>query len=125
MQPMVVLPTKQAFAENLKSALLAFGVEEKDCARWLEKEFDVSYESARKWLSGQSIPKTDRLVQICRKLGTDINTILGLPSASGSLKQPVGYRALINEIMELSDKEQRIIRTLVRHMIDSHDVDPH
>lgn len=69
---MVVLLEKEkaGFSYRLSQALTAAGIpDDRHRRSWVAKTFNVSVETARKWLSGEAIPATKRIPLIAEKLG--------------------------------------------------------
>lgn len=53
--------------------------------------FNVSQKAARKWLEGEGFPKTERILQIARKLGASENWLLnGTETGNQSTSFSVG-----------------------------------
>jgi hypothetical protein len=67
--------TKAQFSKSLKAALDASDVpnakDKRKRTGWLAKEFGVTYEAARKWLSGLSIPDQTHIAMIADRLRVD------------------------------------------------------
>lgn len=79
---------KAEFAERLKAALLAAGYEARPVV--VEKHFNlrywgrpVTFQAARRWLRGESIPEQDKLVVLAEWLEIDPHTLrFGPPPSS-------------------------------------------
>ena len=69
---------KEQFAQRLNEALDRYGAPPKGKGRqlWVGKRFNVSQKAARKWLEGEGFPKTERILQIARKLCASENWLL-------------------------------------------------
>lgn len=82
---MVALSKNEEFSARLNKLLDQAGCPPKNLgrARWFhnfvkkELKMDVSYEAARKWLSGDSIPYTKRLGKIASGLGSTTEYLIG------------------------------------------------
>jgi len=82
---MVVNDEKAQFAERLNQACDLAGIPSGRGRRAdLARMFNVSGESARKWLSGESIPKSSRVVQIALRLGVNGEWLL---TGRGEMRQ--------------------------------------
>jgi hypothetical protein len=74
LQPMVALTKQQcrdAFSKRLNEALeKVVSAPEKGRPRWVSRRYneEISYESARKWLQGESIPDMGHVSMICTDL---------------------------------------------------------
>lgn len=63
------------FSNRIKSILDKAGVPERGRAAYLSNimPFDISSTATRKWLSGNSTPSHDRLPEVAKALGVDVN----------------------------------------------------
>lgn len=75
---MVSSNEKQAFSARLNDALDRAGIAPKGKGRQVElaRMFRVSQKGARKWVEGESIPKTARLMSIARRLRVSTEWLL-------------------------------------------------
>ena len=90
MQHMVAPDPKLAFSLRLRDALTADGIEiKRGHVAVVARIFNVSGETARKWLSGQSIPDTKRLPEIAKRLKV---SALWLLSGQGPMKMIDSYK---------------------------------
>lgn len=113
MQPMVVAKTRTEFSQRLKSALDAEGRD----VKWLAQELGVSYESARKWANGAGLPKMERMVEICKTLGTDMYVLLGMKSPSEQHFEVSSESvAIVKAMDELSRSDRRLVKELVNRL---------
>lgn len=66
------------FSERLNAAADNYGMAPKGSGRQIAmgKMFNVSQKGARKWLEGESIPKTSRAVEIANRLGVNFQWLM-------------------------------------------------
>lgn len=57
-----------AFSQRLNAAMSAHGHQERDRAALLTKWTGIGREGVRKWLSGMSIPRKPRIIELSRHL---------------------------------------------------------
>ena len=122
---------KQIFAEKLKHALLANGLEPK--AVVLEREFNLRYygkplgqHAVAKWLRAETIPSKDKLKLLIDWLGLDLSDIfdeatlnsLNQPAKAPKLdfeKSSMSYKdkVLLKIFYELPNDQRKLVRDLV------------
>lgn len=81
--------SKVSFARRLNAAMDACVKVPKGRQRrsWVAKRYGVSIESARKWLVGESIPRTSLLSTIAKDIGANMDSLL--TGRQGLLASPV------------------------------------
>ena len=103
---MVTIDNKQAFSDRFSAILDSAGIPPKGKNRQgiVAKLFDVSDKAARKWLEGESIPKTSRLAGMVEQLkatGATVEWLLtGNPSYAPELILKQG-KLTYNEVQDL------------------------
>lgn len=112
---------KEQFALRLNEALDRYGAPAKGKGRqlWLGKLLNVSPIAARKWLEGQGLPRTERILAVARKLGVSEEWLLSgnkneIPATS--LLLDADEERLIKRYRELSSPLRRALLSLVREL---------
>lgn len=90
---------RSAFSQRLNSLLNYYNAPGKHEGRQvlLSKKMGVSQEAARKWLEGESIPREDKIIQLCQIYPCRKSW---LQHGEGEMVQD----ATLDEIMELTQK---------------------
>ena len=76
----------------------------------LAEQLGVSRQAVGKWESGAAVPELEKLLELCRLLDTDLNTLLGLESraeqtdADPAQAQPQGF----------TEEQMALLRQLIR-----------
>ena len=76
----------------------------------LAEQLGVSRQAVGKWESGAAVPELEKLLELCRLLDTDLNTLLGLesraeqPDADPAQAQPQGF----------TEEQMALLRQLIR-----------
>lgn len=91
-----MIDEKKLFAERLNQALDFAGIPPKGKGRQIQLAslFNVSQESARKWLEGESFPDTKRIPEIAKKLKVNAQWLL---SGVGNMNPSASIKTLPNE----------------------------
>lgn len=118
---------KKRFAERLTAAMEAAGFEPRPAV--LEKQFNsrywgppVTYQAARRWLLGLSLPEQDKLQVIADWLHVDPHALRFGTPAERRLNDPRRHwadslsrddRMMVEAFLKLSQEQQRLVRDLI------------
>lgn len=119
---------KARFAERLKDALIAAGYEPKP--GFVHKQFNsrwrgrpISFQAARGWLVGSSIPEQDKLQVLAEWLNVSPQALRFGESAGREVREPAPVwargispqdRATVEALLGLSVAQRRLVSELIR-----------
>lgn len=122
----------QGFSQRLHVALDLAGLDKgRSRTGKLAVRFDVSRETARKWLNGLALPELDRMLDIAGQLGVSFEWLAtgrGTPGRYGKVQDgsvPPPYRAdnreqsrLVGLIGRLPKEQRRALLVLLEHLVE-------
>lgn len=115
-------PAAAAFSERLHKALEKNGYQKVGATALAELlapvfEGGISVQTAHKWVTGQSIPRPERLDVIAKWLGVSSHRLSygpdPQPTATGSSSKTVSSKALAQRIEALTIEQRRIVLVLI------------
>lgn len=121
---------KTQFAERLKAAMIAAGYEARPSV--LEKQFNarywgrsVTFQAARRWLIGLSIPEQDKLQVLAAWLGIEPQVLRFGESAGSRVREPSepwpaaidrADRLALDLFLTLPREQRKLIRELIAQL---------
>lgn len=125
---------KAEFAERLKTALIAEGYEPRPSV--VEQNFNlrywgrpVTFQAARRWLRGESIPEQDKLMVLADWLGIEPSVLrYGVPASVTETLPKYGYegaeingddRFLIKALLSLPPSRKKTVKEVIQAFLDA------
>lgn len=101
----------QTFSDNLKYYMTMRDITQADIARALK----VSTSSVSYWVTGQKIPRADRLAALCRLFRIEMSDLLTEKMPVQSFEQELFYNeaVMMRKFGELSDRDKQVVRDLI------------